>query len=110
MVHNRMLTCESGITLPKIGEHATKEKVINLSKNAEKQDQYDNNNDNENQSKDKDMTQSDFSGTIEKVGRDLQILNEIGVDHVVFSYHFLPQGEDMEEIINISKELALYAK
>jgi hypothetical protein len=38
------------------------------------------------------------------------ILNEIGVDHVVFSYHFLPQGGDMEEIINISKELALYAK
>jgi probable F420-dependent oxidoreductase len=70
----------------------------------------DNNNDNENQSKDKGMTQSDFSGTIEKVGIDLQILNEIGVDHVVFSYHFLPQGGDMEEIINISKELALYAK
>jgi hypothetical protein len=38
-----------------------------------------NNNDNENQSRDKDITQSDFSGTIEKVGRDLQIPNEIGM-------------------------------
>jgi hypothetical protein len=56
------------------------------------------------------MSQFDFSGTIEKVGRDLQILKELGVEHVVLSYHFVPEGVDMEEIINISKELRLYAR
>jgi hypothetical protein len=40
----------------------------------------------------------------------LQILKEIGVEHVVFSYNFLPEGRDMEEIMNISKEMALYAR
>ena len=69
-----------------------------------------NDDDNENQSRYTEQAQSHFSGTIEKVGTDLQILKEIGVEHVVFSYHFLPQGRDMEEIINISKELTLYAR
>jgi alkanesulfonate monooxygenase SsuD/methylene tetrahydromethanopterin reductase-like flavin-dependent oxidoreductase (luciferase family) len=69
-----------------------------------------NNNNNENQSNAKDMSQFDFSGTIEKVGRDLQILKELGVEHVVLSYHFVPEVLDMEEIINISKELRLYAR
>jgi hypothetical protein len=67
-------------------------------------------NNNENQSRDKDGIQSHFSGTVEKVGRDLQILKEIGVEHVVFSYHFSSERRDMEEIINISKELTLYAR
>ena len=69
-----------------------------------------NNKDNETQSRDRHMTQSYFSGTIEKVGRDLQILKELGVEHVVLSYHFLPEGQDMEEIINTSKELRLYVR
>jgi hypothetical protein len=51
---------------------------------------------------DKDAFQFDFSGTIEKVGRDLQILKELGVEHMVLSYHFVPERLDMEEIINIS--------
>ena len=67
-------------------------------------------NNNENQSRDKDGIQSHFSRTVEKVGRDLQILKEIGVEHVVFSYHFSSEGRDMEDIINISKELTLYAR
>ena len=68
------------------------------------------NNNNKNQSRDKDDTESHFSGSIEKVGRDLQILKEIGVEHVVFSYHFSSEGRHMEEIIKISKELSFYAR
>jgi hypothetical protein len=71
---------------------------------------YSSSNNNKNQSRDKDDTGSHFSGTIEKVGRDLQILKEIGVEHVVFSYHFSSEGRHMEEIIKISKELSFYAR
>jgi hypothetical protein len=52
---------------------------------------------------------SPFTRTIDEIWRDLQILKEIGVEQVVLSYHFLPEGKDVEKIIHISKELSLFA-
>jgi hypothetical protein len=49
-----------------------------------------------------------FLVQLKKFG-DLQIIKELGVD-VVLSYHFMPEGLDIEEIINISKEMRLYAR
>jgi alkanesulfonate monooxygenase SsuD/methylene tetrahydromethanopterin reductase-like flavin-dependent oxidoreductase (luciferase family) len=60
--------------------------------------------------KDEEHTHSPFIGTIDEIGRELQILREIGVEQVVFSYHFLPEGKDVKKIIQISKELSLFAR
>jgi hypothetical protein len=60
--------------------------------------------------KDEEQTHSPFIGTIDDIGRDLQILREIGVEQGVFSYHFLPEEKDVQKIVQISKELSLFAR
>jgi probable F420-dependent oxidoreductase len=49
-------------------------------------------------------------GTIDEVGRDIQQIKDIGVDHIVFAYNFLPIGRDVEKMIRLSKELSKFAR
>lgn len=51
-----------------------------------------------------------MTGTIEEVGSDLQRMKEMGVDHVIFGYNFSPEGRDIGRVIDISKQLAKFAR
>ncbi|MGH9909565.1 MAG: LLM class F420-dependent oxidoreductase [Nitrososphaerales archaeon] len=51
-----------------------------------------------------------MTGTSEEVGSDLQRMKEMGVDHVIFGYNFSPEGRDIGRVIDISKQLAKFAR
>ncbi len=51
-----------------------------------------------------------FSGTIDEIGSDIQRLKDMGVDHIVFVYNFLPIGRNVNEMIDISKQLSKFAR
>jgi hypothetical protein len=51
-----------------------------------------------------------FSGSIDEIGSDIQRLKDMGVDHIVFVYNFLPIGRDVNEMIDISKQLSKFAR
>jgi alkanesulfonate monooxygenase SsuD/methylene tetrahydromethanopterin reductase-like flavin-dependent oxidoreductase (luciferase family) len=51
-----------------------------------------------------------FSGTIDEIGSDIQRLKDMGVDHIVFVYSFLPKGRNMNEMIDTSKQLSKFAR
>ena len=51
-----------------------------------------------------------LTGTIDEIGRDIQQIKDIGVDHIVFAYNFVPIGRDVEKMIGLSKELSKFAR
>jgi hypothetical protein len=51
-----------------------------------------------------------FSGSINEIGSDIQRVKDMGVDHIVFGYNFLPIGRDVDKMINLSKELSKFAR
>jgi probable F420-dependent oxidoreductase len=51
-----------------------------------------------------------LTGTIDQIGNDIKRIKNMGVDHIVFGYNFLPIGRDINSVINKSKELSRYAR
>ena len=51
-----------------------------------------------------------LTGTIDQIGNDIKRIKNMGVDHIVFGYNFLPIGRDIDSVINKSKELSKYAR
>ena len=51
-----------------------------------------------------------FSGSIDEIGSDIQRLKDMGVDHIIFGYNFVPMGRDVDKMINLSKELLKFAR
>jgi len=51
-----------------------------------------------------------FTGTVNEIGKDMQRLNEMGIDHVIFNYNFLPEGRDIARVIDTSKKLAKFVE
>ena len=51
-----------------------------------------------------------LTGTIAEVGSDLQRMKEIGVDHVIFNFNFSPEGQNIEKVLNIAKQLSKAAR
>jgi alkanesulfonate monooxygenase SsuD/methylene tetrahydromethanopterin reductase-like flavin-dependent oxidoreductase (luciferase family) len=64
----------------------------------------------ENQSSKNDNNRFPFIGTIDEIGNDIQQIKDIGVDHIVFGYNFVPIGRDVHRMINLSKELLKFAR
>jgi hypothetical protein len=50
-----------------------------------------------------------FSGSIDEIGSDIQRLKDMGVDHIIFAYNFVPIGRDVDKMINLSKEVSKFA-
>ena len=46
-----------------------------------------------------------LTGTVAEVGSDLQRMKGIGVDHVIFNFNFSPEGQNIEKVLNIAKQL-----
>ena len=51
-----------------------------------------------------------FSGSIDEIGSDIQRLKNMGVDHIIFGYNFVPIGRDVNKMVNLSKELSKFAR
>ena len=51
-----------------------------------------------------------LSGTIDEIGRDIQRVKAMGVDHIIFGYNFVPIGRDVAKMIDISKQLSKFAR
>ena len=64
----------------------------------------------EGQSSKNDENRFPFSGSINEIGSDIQRVKDMGVDHIVFGYNFLPIGRDIDKMINLSKELSKFAR
>ncbi|MFY9796675.1 MAG: TIGR03619 family F420-dependent LLM class oxidoreductase [Candidatus Nitrosopolaris sp.] len=64
----------------------------------------------EGQSSKRDENRLPFSGSIDEIGSDIQRLKDMGVDHIVFVYNFLPIGRNVNEMIDTSKQLPKFAR
>ena len=53
---------------------------------------------------------SPLIGTIDQIGSDVERIKAMGAAHIIFGYAFSPIGRDMKKIIEITKQLAKFAK
>ncbi len=51
-----------------------------------------------------------MTGTIEEVGSDMREIQHMGIEHVVFGLFFSPLYENMDQAVEISKQLLQYVK
>ena len=51
-----------------------------------------------------------LTGTIDQVGSDMERIKQIGVDHIVFGYNFISTGRDLDRMLDITKQLAKFAR
>ncbi len=51
-----------------------------------------------------------MSGNIDQIGSDIERINAMGVEHIIFGYAFSPIGNDAKKMIGITKQLAKFAK
>ena len=49
-----------------------------------------------------------MTGTIDEIGGDLKKIKDMGVGHVIFGYNFGPIGRDVDEMIDITKQLSKF--
>lgn len=47
-----------------------------------------------------------LTGTIDEIGGDLKRIKDMGVEHIIFGYSFLPIGADISSMISITKQLS----
>jgi hypothetical protein len=47
-----------------------------------------------------------LTGTIDEVSDDPKRIKEMGVDHIIFSYNFIPIGRDIDKMIHMTKQLS----
>jgi probable F420-dependent oxidoreductase len=56
-------------------------------------------------------TRTSFTGTIDEIGTDIQMIKELGiVDHIIFSYNFSAEAENIDKMIDITKQFSKFAK
>jgi len=46
-----------------------------------------------------------LTGTIEQALEDMQKIKQMGVEHIIFGYNFIPSGKDPDRIVELTKEL-----
>jgi hypothetical protein len=51
-----------------------------------------------------------LKGNIDQVGNDLREINEIGVDHAILSYNRSPINNNINNIIDVSKQLLTFIR
>ena len=64
----------------------------------------------QNQSPPNDRNRFPLTGTIDEIGKDIQQIKDMGVDHIIFGYNFVPIGRDVDKMISLSKELSKYTR
>jgi probable F420-dependent oxidoreductase len=51
-----------------------------------------------------------MTGTIDQIGTDINQIKAMGVEHVIFGHAFSPIGQDMKKMVEITIQLARFAK
>jgi probable F420-dependent oxidoreductase len=51
-----------------------------------------------------------MTGTIDQIGTDIEQIKAMGVEHIMFGHVFSPIGKDMKKMIEITKQLARFAR
>jgi probable F420-dependent oxidoreductase len=51
-----------------------------------------------------------LTGTIDQIGNDIKKIKDIGIDHIIFGYNFLPIGRDVDSMIEKTKQLSKFAR
>jgi hypothetical protein len=51
-----------------------------------------------------------MTGTIDQIGSDIDQIKAIDVEHMIFGHVFSPIVKDMNKMIEITKQLARFAK
>lgn len=51
-----------------------------------------------------------MTGTIEQIGSDIEQIKAMGTDHIIFGHLFSSVGRDMKKMVEVTKELARFAK
>lgn len=48
-----------------------------------------------------------LTGTVDQVGNDIKSVKEMGIDHLIFAYNFLPIGRDVDSVVEKTKQLKI---
>jgi probable F420-dependent oxidoreductase len=51
-----------------------------------------------------------MTGTIEQIGNDIEQIRAMGTDHIIFGHQFSPIGRDMKRMIEVTMQLARFAR
>lgn len=51
-----------------------------------------------------------MTGTIEQIGSDIEQIKAMGTDHIIFGHLFSSVGRDLKKMVEVTKELARFAK
>ena len=51
-----------------------------------------------------------LTGTIDQAGNDIQSIKQMGIDHIIFGYNFIPIGRDLDKVMDITKQLSKFAR
>ncbi|HEX2107088.1 MAG TPA: LLM class F420-dependent oxidoreductase [Nitrososphaera sp.] len=51
-----------------------------------------------------------MTGTIDEIGSDVEQIKAMGAEHIIFGYAFSPIGKDAKNMIEITKQLARFAR
>jgi probable F420-dependent oxidoreductase len=62
------------------------------------------------QSSSSSQPRSPMTGTIDQIGSDIHRFKAMGAEHIIFGYAFSPIGRDMKKMMEVTKQLARFAK
>ena len=51
-----------------------------------------------------------LTGTIDQIGNDIARIKDMEIDHIIFGYNFIHTGNDVDNIIDKTKQLSKFAK
>ena len=51
-----------------------------------------------------------FTGTIDQIGNDIKRIKQMDIDHIIFGYVFVPIGRDINKMLDLTKQLAKFAR
>jgi probable F420-dependent oxidoreductase len=51
-----------------------------------------------------------FTGTIDQISNDIKRIKQMDIDHIIFGYVFVPIGRDVNKMLDLTKQLAKFAR
>jgi probable F420-dependent oxidoreductase len=51
-----------------------------------------------------------MTGTVDQIGTDINQIKAMGIEHIIFGHAFSPIGQDMKKMVEITTQLARFAK
>jgi probable F420-dependent oxidoreductase len=66
--------------------------------------------DSSSQSSSSNQPRSPMSGTIDQIGSDIDRFKAMGTEHIIFGYAFSPIGRDVKKMMELTKQLARFAR